>query len=147
MFAQHFVDDRGCYDGKTLQELWPADVEEVVREIDPVEVVLFGSVARGDDGPDSDIDILVVLDDIEPDDKRAMVARIRSAITTFAPVDVIVADTAEMARRLNDVGSILYWSTREGRTVYRRASVPALCSEQSPSAAAATMGCRWPLSG
>ena len=126
MSVQHFVDEQGRYDGKTLQELWPSVVDEVVRAVDPAEVILFGSVARGEDGPDSDIDLLVVFEHIEPAEKRPMMARIRSAIETFAPVDVIVTDPAEMAERHDDVGSILYWPTREGRPVYRRASVQAV---------------------
>ena len=101
-------------------------VDEVVRAVNPVEVILFGSVARGEDGPDSDIDLLVVFDHIEPAEKRPMMARIRSAIETFAPVDVIVTDPAEMAERHDDVGSILYWPSREGRPVYRRVSVQAV---------------------
>ena len=126
MSIEHFVDAQGRYDGKTLQELWPQVVDEVVRAVDPLELILFGSVARGEDGPDSDIDLLVVLDHIEPSEKRPMMARIRSAIETFAPIDVIVTDPAEMAERRDDVGSILYWPLREGRVVYRRARVQAV---------------------
>ena len=126
MPVQHHVDAEGRYDGKTLQELWPAVVDEVVQAVDPLEVILFGSVARGDDGPDSDIDLLVVLDHIEAAEKRPMMARIRSAIDTFAPVDVFVTDPAEMAERRDDVGSLLYWPLREGRTVYRRTRVRAV---------------------
>ena len=33
----------------------------IVSAFDPEQVVLFGSVADGSDGPDSDIDLLVVL--------------------------------------------------------------------------------------
>ena len=104
MAVQHFVDEPGRYDGKTLQELWPTVVDEVVRAVRPVEVILFGSVARGEDGPDSDIDLLVVFDHMEPVDKRPMMARIRSAIETFVLIDVIVSDPAEMAERHGDVG-------------------------------------------
>jgi predicted nucleotidyltransferase len=32
----------------------------------PVRIYLFGSVARGDDGPDSDLDFLVVVPDDAP---------------------------------------------------------------------------------
>lgn len=126
MPVRHFVDAQGCYDGKPLQELWPQVVDEVVRAVDPMEVILFGSVARGEDGPDSDIDLLVVLSHIAPSEKRPMMARIRSAIETFAPVDVIVTDPAEIAERRDDVGSVLYWPLREGRAVYRRSRVEAV---------------------
>ena len=125
MSVQHSVDEQGRYDGRTLQKLWPSVVEEVVRAVDPVEVILFGSLARGEDGPDSDIDLLIVLEKIEPAEKRPTMARIRAAIQTFAPVDVIVTDPVEMAERHDDVGSILYWPAREGRSVYRRPIVHA----------------------
>ena len=55
-----------------------------------------------------------------------MMARIRSAIETFAPVDVFVTDPAEMVERRDDVGSLLYWPLREGRSVDRRERVRAV---------------------
>jgi hypothetical protein len=67
-----------------------------------------------------------VFDHIDRAQKRPMMARIRSAIETFAPVDVVVSDRAEMAERSDDVGSILYWPAREGRSVYRRARAEAV---------------------
>ena len=123
MSARHVVDELGRYDGLTLGQLWPVVVGEVVDALDPLEVILFGSVARGDDGPDSDIDLLVVFDQLDQTDKRAMMARARASVTTFAPVDVLVSDVDEVARRRDDVGSILYWPVREGRSVYRRPDV------------------------
>jgi predicted nucleotidyltransferase len=85
MSVPHSVDDQGRYDGRSLSELWPAVVDEVVRAVAPLEVILFGSVARGEDGPDSDIDLLVVFDHIDRAQKRPMMARIRSAIETLLP--------------------------------------------------------------
>lgn len=122
MSMRHDVDAQGRYDGRTLQELWPVVVAEIVREVQPLEVILFGSVAQGEDGPDSDIDVLVVLDQVAAEEKRPMMVHIRSAIHTFAPVDVLVTDPVEIALRRDDVGSMLYWPLREGRTVYSRPS-------------------------
>lgn len=126
MLVQHTVDDQGRYDGKTLQELWPQVVAEVAAAVDPAEVILFGSVARGEDGPDSDIDLLVVLDHVQPAEKRPMMARVRRSIQTFVPVDVLITDPTEMAERRDDVGSVLYWPLREGRSVYRRPNAEAV---------------------
>ena len=38
MPVQHFVDERGRYDGKTLQELWRSVVDEVVRAVEPLAI-------------------------------------------------------------------------------------------------------------
>ena len=51
--------------------------DEAIREItrrlvefyQPVRIYLFGSAARGDEGPDSDLDFLVVVPDETPDEK------------------------------------------------------------------------------
>lgn len=40
--------------GRTLRQWLPLAVDDVVREVAPQRIVLFGSVARGDEGPDSD---------------------------------------------------------------------------------------------
>jgi uncharacterized protein len=125
MQEEHHVDEQGRYDGLTLQQLWPLVVDEVVRAVDPLEVILFGSVARGDDGPDSDIDLLVVFDYIEPTQKHPLMAHIRSVIETFAPIDVLVATPDDIADQRNEVGSIMYWLSREGKSVYRRPSIQA----------------------
>ena len=45
----------------------PTLLEELVRRIiavaHPLRIILFGSAARGDMGPDSDLDVLVVMPD------------------------------------------------------------------------------------
>jgi uncharacterized protein len=119
MSQQHVVDEEGRYDGLTLREALPLVVAEVVAACDPVEVIVFGSVARGDDGPDSDIDLLVVFDHVDRSDRRRRMTDIRGAIKTFVPVDVVVADKSDMARR-EEIGSPMYWPAREGQSVYRR---------------------------
>lgn len=48
------------YAGRTLAEWLPAIVARVAERFDPERIVLFGSLARGDAGLDSDIDLLVV---------------------------------------------------------------------------------------
>jgi len=50
---------------RVFSRLWEylAAIREAVRELDPdAEVYLFGSVARGEARPDSDVDVLVVSD-------------------------------------------------------------------------------------
>ena len=119
MVTQHVVDEQGRYDGRTLREALPLVVAEVVAACDPAEVIVFGSVARGEEGPDSDIDLLVVFDQVDRADRRRRMREVRGAIKTFVPVDVIVADKADLAKR-DEVGSSMYWPMREGRSMYQR---------------------------
>ena len=92
----------------------------MVATIDPLEVIVFGSIARGDEGPDSDIDLLVVLDDVKPNDKTSLVRTIYQGLRCGVPVDVMVADRAEIARDRQRVGSVLILALRDGRSVYQR---------------------------
>ncbi len=120
MSQAHTVDELGRYDGLTLAEAVPSVVDELVAALDPAEIILFGSVARGDDGPDSDIDLLVVFDALEPSNKRTLMRTARAAVQTFVPLDIVVADLAEIAANSTNVGSAVYWPLREGVSVYRR---------------------------
>ena len=116
----HTVDELGRYDGRTLSEAVPLVVEEIASSLDPLEIILFGSVARGEDGPDSDIDLLVVFDAVEPSDKRMLMRSTRAAVTTFVPLDILVADIDEISSGRDNVGAAVYWPLRDGVSVYRR---------------------------
>ena len=116
------VDGKARYDGRTLLDWVPTVIADLVSACDPVQVILFGSVARGEDGPDSDIDVLVVLPEVDRAQKHEVVARLRCAVTAPVPVDVFVTDPSEIERRRDVIGSLLYWPLREGRVVHGRAA-------------------------
>ncbi|MFN0091631.1 MAG: nucleotidyltransferase family protein [Acidimicrobiales bacterium] len=68
-------DGRAVWDGRLLADWVEPLARELALEFDAVEIVLFGSVARGDDNADSDVDLLVVLDRYDPADAAALKAR------------------------------------------------------------------------
>lgn len=103
------------------RDLIPSIVDEVVEAAKPAKVVLFGSVARGEAGPDSDLDLLVVLDHLDPAERTHLMGSIRFAITAPASIDVFVTDREEFERRKDVNGSMQYWPSREGEVVYERA--------------------------
>lgn len=77
---------------------------------------MFGSAARGDVGPDSDLDFLVLEDDVP--DRLGESVRLRRALGNLGvPVDVIVMDKALAARRARVPGSMVHAALREGRVV------------------------------
>jgi len=111
----------GKWNGKALRDWLPVAIEDIVRQFDPLKVIVFGSVARGEEESDSDLDLLVVFDRIDKQERPELMGRVRFAITAPVPCDVIVTDVEELERRKDVNGSMLYWPAREGRVVYERA--------------------------
>ncbi len=104
----------------TMAEIIQAMTERLVRDFDPLRVVLFGSHARGEAGRHSDVDLLVVLSEVE--DKRQAAIAMREALADFlVPKDVIVTTPQEIARRGHLVGTVLRPALREGKVLYERA--------------------------
>ena len=100
-----------------LQQL----VEAIVREVAPEEIYLFGSRARGQAEPDSDVDLLVVeREPFGPQRSRwKEITRLWRAITPFrAPVDLLVYSREEVARYGNWQNHIVATVLREGRCLY-----------------------------
>lgn len=118
--AWQVVHGRIRYGGKTLAEWVPDVVGDLVAVAQPLRVLLFGSVARGVDGPDSDIDLLVVLPEAERRRRHELTVTMARAISAPAPVDLLVTDPAEIAER-GDLPGVLRVALREGRVVYERA--------------------------
>jgi predicted nucleotidyltransferase len=115
-------DGKAYYDGRTLAEWVPDLVTRLVEGFSPERVILFGSVARGDDGPDSDIDLLVVLDSLDYGARRQLTSSMLASLPARPPLQIFVTDVRECERRRDVVGSIHYWPLREGRVLYERAA-------------------------
>jgi predicted nucleotidyltransferase len=94
-------------------------VERIVKKFHPERVILFGSHARGEAGPDSDIDLLVVMDfEGSACDKRLAIQEVLHAIPR--PIDVIVTTPEDFAWRKEVVGTIEWPAAREGKVLYAR---------------------------
>ena len=114
-----YVSSREAPAATPVADDWlPAIVGRIVRLVDPARIVLFGSRATGHPRPDSDYDLLVVLDDVGH--RRETRIAIAHALADL-PIskDVIVATRAETEDRAHPVG-VVRWALDEGRTVYER---------------------------
>jgi predicted nucleotidyltransferase len=91
----------------------------IIAASQPEKIILFGSYARGDFGPDSDLDLLVVIPDVER--PRAESTRLRRVLRgLLIPVDIVVA-TPEQIERLRDVRGLIYHTAlTQGKVVYER---------------------------
>lgn len=93
-------------------------VKRLVETYKPLRIYLFGSCARGDTGPDSDYDLMMVVpDDAPPEHKRAKLAY-DSLWGTGAAADVVVWTAGRFTRRSSVVTSLPATVLREGRLLY-----------------------------
>src|SRR5208282_5875782 len=94
-------------------------VRRIVTQFQPEKIILFGSYSRGTAGPDSDVDLLVVMPVIGS--KRHARLKIRTALHDIRLAkDVIVSDPAEFEWRKDVVGTIEWPATHEGRVLYAK---------------------------
>ena len=93
--------------------------QRIVAISDPQQIILFGSQARGDARPDSDLDLLVVKEEMES--PRAEAARIYRALAGLRiPVDIVVVRSDYVRRHRDVVGTVVRPALREGRVLYAR---------------------------
>ena len=92
-------------------------VKRVAKKFHPQQIILFGSHARGEAGPDSDVDLLVVMPVRRSvRDKRLA---IREALHDVPlPLDLLVATPEDFAWRKEVVGTIEWAAAREGKVLY-----------------------------
>lgn len=104
------------------QTLVPSELlDPVVAFFQPRRVILFGSVARGDAGPDSDIDLLVIVDDDTPAEKVTVRAGRESRRPYRQPADVIPVREHTFRTRSQIAGTLSQAASQEGIVVYERA--------------------------
>ena len=104
---------------KTPREQIARMVERIVKRFRPEQVILFGSQARGDAGPISDVDLLVVMDFEGSAFEKGLEIQHRLH-NFFVPVDVIVTRPQDFAWRKAVVGTIGWPATHEGNVLYSR---------------------------
>jgi predicted nucleotidyltransferase len=92
-------------------------VQRIVAEAQPLRVILFGSYGRGDADAGSDLDIMVIEQQV--DNRGEEMVRLRKAVGSIGVgVDVLVYAAAEIEERRDWCTSPVYWALREGRTLY-----------------------------
>ena len=83
----------------------------------PAQVMLFGSYARGEANPDSDLDLLVIEQQVA--DKAAEYLRLHRAVGNLGVgVGVMVISREEFDRRRQVPGTLPYWASKEGQLLY-----------------------------
>ena len=98
---------------ETLQEA----VGRIVAAFHPTKVILFGSHARGEADEGSDVDLMVIKQQVE--NRYEEMIGLREAVGPVgAGVDVLVYSEAEVEARRDWCSSPIYWALREGKVLY-----------------------------
>jgi uncharacterized protein len=86
----------------------------------PSRIILFGSVARGQDGPDSDVDLLILTSEDRP--LRSIRAEIRRALLGLErPIDLLLMRPDRFEETRGHIGGIARPASLEGSTIYEAA--------------------------
>ena len=98
-------------------------IRTIVDEVDPEQVILFGSRGRGDARPDSDVDLLVI--ESEPfgagRSRNAEAVRLERALpATPVARDVLVYSRDDIEQWRGSLNHVAARALREGRVLYTR---------------------------
>lgn len=100
-------------DPRILDEL----LGQIIQIAEPLQIILFGSAARGDMRVDSDLDILIVV--AEGTHRRRMTKELYSRISGIsAPFDLVVVTPSILEKNRDNIGLIYHRILREGKEIY-----------------------------
>lgn len=96
-------------------------VRRIVSRFNPDKIILFGSHARGQAGPDSDVDLLVVM--TPHGSKRERTIELYGLLAGMGvPKDVIVVSPEEFEAYREAPGTVVRTARHEGKVLYERAA-------------------------
>lgn len=93
-------------------------VRRVVAAYEPERVYLFGSKARGENRPDSDYDLLLVVPDDAPPERRDSDLGYRALRGTGIGADIVVWTHSAFERRRHVLCSLPATVLREGELLH-----------------------------
>jgi uncharacterized protein len=105
-------------DAATLQRTLDDLVQRIVRAVHPRRIILFGSAARGHMGPNSDLDVLVVMQDGTHRRRTAQIIY-RSLMGLGTAKDIVVVTERDVQEHGDNPSLVLFPALREGRELYR----------------------------
>lgn len=98
---------------QTLQEI----VHRIVEVAHPQQIILFGSAVKGNIGPHSDVDLLVVVE--TPVHRRRLAQSIyRNLVGVGFAADVVVVTTEDLHRYRDHPGMVIRPALAEGKVLY-----------------------------
>ncbi|MBN2027963.1 MAG: nucleotidyltransferase domain-containing protein [Actinobacteria bacterium] len=104
--------------GQSQDDVLDEIVRRLIEAYQPERIILFGSIARGDAGPDSDYDLLVIVPDNAPLERRRSRLAYERLWGTGAAADVLVWTKNYFESRLHLKASLSATIAEEGKILY-----------------------------
>jgi len=119
-------DDRNIYwnwskNGKADPMIVKDIVKAIVRAAKPEKIILFGSAARGEMGPDSDYDVLVVKGG--KFNRHRVTTAIYRALSGAVAVDAIVVTPEDVECYRDSHCVVICPAVREGKVIYEAKTI------------------------
>jgi predicted nucleotidyltransferase len=102
--------------GRIPHEMIRGIVRRIADEFHPQKIILFGSYAYGIPRPESDVDLLVIIDTPVREAQQALA--IRQFINPLFSLDILVKRPSTIAQRLDWGDSFLHEVTERGIVLY-----------------------------
>jgi len=103
------------------QKAIDAVVLQIAEKFHPQKIILFGSYAHGKPGPESDVDLLVILSTPLKGRKKSL--EIRQYLGVMFGLDLIVHSPESLRQRLEWGDSFLQEITQTGKVMYESSDV------------------------
>ena len=105
-------------------EITPEKVSEVIKRLvalyNPLYIYVFGSYARGKHDIDSDLDVMVVIDEFHDDRWNVLSAGYNELYGIKVPVDLLVYDQAKFEECKDEATSFCHTILKTGKLFYER---------------------------
>jgi uncharacterized protein len=100
----------------TIQEI----TNRLVKVYNPIEIYLFGSYAWGNPTEDSDLDLLVVVEDSDEKSHKRVIKGCEALWGMCISKDILVYTKQEFEERVNDITTLPYKIKKDGKVLYAR---------------------------
>lgn len=97
--------------------------KRLISTYNPLEIYLFGSYAWGNPHEASDLDFLIILDEVDPKERYKIMANGHRALLDFKKVseDILVLSKKEFDQASQDPTLLYYLIKKKGKKIYARA--------------------------
>jgi predicted nucleotidyltransferase len=116
----HFMDDDTCITGKRCAEMKEIEAQALIitENFNPEKIILFGSYNRGNPTPDSDVDLLVIMQTNKSPLKTS--SEIAFILNHAFPMDILVKTPEQIAQRLQEGDFFIEDIINNGKTIYEK---------------------------